>query len=403
MAALAFLAAGPATVTVTTAVATAPAVPPPTVTRTPSPSGSPTVLEPPPGSPVDHTVGGETLATAGAVLAGDGTAPVPTVDARAWLVAETDSGDVLGAYSPHARRAPASTIKLLTALATAPVLEPEQHYTVTAADAEVQGSRVGLVPAQEYTVDELQHGLLLASGNDAAHAIAVAAGGVGTTLELMNEQAQRLGAFDTNALTPHGLDVPGQVTSAYDLALIGRHVLEHERLAELARTRNYDFPGRDGATFQIQNQNRLLGSYKGAVGLKTGYTSQAGHTFVGAATRDGRTLLAVVLGTGGRAENAAAALLDWGFGASTAEPVGRLVSTEDVAAMVADAEQEGEDPAGNPFDEYGDALSSPGGTSDGVPSVVWFSLAAAAAFGGAGFVVRRRNARRGSGRYAPRR
>ena len=375
----------------------------PTPPPSDAPTQAPTVLDVPPDSPVERIVGGEALATVGTPVVDDAVPRLPAVDARSWVIADVDSGDVLAALNPHQQRAPASTIKLLTVVATSSELDPDDSYVVTDADAAVEGSRVGLMPDQTYSISQLLHGLLLASGNDAAHAIAEAAGGQRSTVEKMNAEAQRLGAFDTHAETPHGLDAPGQLSSAYDLALIGRAALHDDDIAQLAATRTYDFPGQGGETFQIQNQNRLLDAYPGAIGLKTGYTTRAAHTFVGAAERDGRTLIAVVLVAEGRAEPGAAALFDWAFAAADAEAVGHLVTADEVEAMIREAEQDGDIIGRNPLDDYGEALRSPGGNSHGVPQVVWLSLVAAAVLGGAGFVIRRLSPRRSSGRYAPRR
>jgi D-alanyl-D-alanine carboxypeptidase (penicillin-binding protein 5/6) len=366
-------------------------------TATPAPS--PTVLEPPADSPVEEIVGGEDLAATGVPLVSPSAPPLPTVDAQSWLVADAESGDVLAAYSPHERRPPASTIKLLTVLAAGSSLDPEETYVATEADTSVEGSRVGIVAAQTYTVEQLLHGLLLASGNDAAHAIAEAAGGLDETVDRMNDEARRLGAFDTKAVTPHGLDTPGQLSSAYDLALIGREALDDETIARLAGTPVYDFPGTDGATFQIQNQNRLLGSYDGAIGLKTGFTTLAGHTFVGAVERDGRLLIATILGSEGRAEDAAAALFDWAFAAQEAPAVGHLVEPDEVEAMVTEASDDGDIIGRNPLEDYEDVLTGSGGSSEGVPPVVWLSLAAAALAGGLGFALRRRRPKT-TGRYS---
>lgn len=368
---------------------------PPTEPSTPST----TVLEPPADSPVDEVVGGSELAATGVPVVSPSAPPLPAVDARSWLVADAETGEVLAAYSPHERRPPASTIKLLTVLAAGRTLDPEETYVATEDDTSVEGSRVGIVAAQSYTVDQLLHGLLLASGNDAAHALAEAAGGQDETVDKMNDEARRLGAFDTKAITPHGLDTPGQLSSAYDLALIGREALDDETITRLAETPVYDFPGSDGATFQIQNQNRLLGSYEGAIGLKTGFTTLAGHTFVGAVERDGRILIATILGAEGRAEDAAAQLFDWAFAAPSAPPVGHLVDSDEVEAMVTEASDDGDILGRNPFDDYEDVLTSPGSSSEGVPPVVWLSLAAAALAGGLGFALRRRRPRT-SGRYS---
>jgi D-alanyl-D-alanine carboxypeptidase (penicillin-binding protein 5/6) len=190
------------------------------------------------------------------------------------------------------------------------------------------------------------------------------------------------------------LDAPGQVSSAYDLALIARAVLADEHLAGLVRTSTYDFPGMDGATFQIQNHNRLLGDYAGAIGLKTGYTDRSGHTLVAAAERDGSRLVAVVLGAGGRAEPVAQALLDWGFAArARAEPVGTLVTPEQVAAAVA-AGVQSQHPAANP-DTAANAMDT-----EQDPAWLW-AAAAAAGLAAVSLVLWRRR-RRPAGRYTGR-
>ena len=319
---------------------------------------------------------------------------MPVVDATAWLVADLDSGDVLAALNAHQPLPPASTIKLLTALALLPSLEEADVYTATDDDALTPGSRVGLVPGQRYSVADLEHGLLLASGNDAAHALAASAGLQDRATSVMNEEAERLGAFDTNATTPHGLDEPGQVSSAYDLALIGRAVLDDERLARLVRTPTYDFPGLNGATFQIQNQNRLLGTYDGTIGLKTGYTTQAGHTLVAAAERNGVRLVVVILGAKGRAEVGAQGLLDWGFAAQGAPPVGKLVTADEVAAATVGGDRAAV-PDRGPARSVADAVD----TAGRLPVWVWPAVALVAAAVMVGLLWRRR--RRALGRYAP--
>jgi serine-type D-Ala-D-Ala carboxypeptidase (penicillin-binding protein 5/6) len=292
-------------------------------------------LAPPSGSPFDEVVGGVRLGTIGVSVVAAGVAPPPAIDAKAWLVADAESGRVLAALNPHVGLPPASTIKLLTAIALLPEVDANATYVVTDADVTVEGSRVGLVPGQRYSRDELIHGLLLASGNDAANALAQLAGGQTRAVSLMVNEAERLGAYDTTATTTHGLDDPRQRTSAYDLALIAREVLGNTELAAVTRTRTYNFRGLGAKTFQIQNHNRLLGSYAGTVGLKTGFTTLSGHTIVAAANRDGAQLVAVVLGTEDRAESAASALLDWAFALpGDVAPIGQLVTPPEVAAAV---------------------------------------------------------------------
>jgi D-alanyl-D-alanine carboxypeptidase (penicillin-binding protein 5/6) len=299
----------------------------------PEPTAVVGTLDTPPGAPFDEPVGGARLGIRGRPVVPVGVAPPRSIDAAAWLVADLGSGRVLGGFNPHLRRPPASTIKLLTALAVLPEIDADASYTATDADITVEGSRVGLVPGQRYTRTALLHGLLLGSGNDAANALAQLAGGQARALTLMSDEAKRLGAFDTTVQTTHGLDEPGQGTSAYDLALIGRAVLADKELAAVARTRAYEFPGLDGKTFQIQNRNRLLGIYPGTYGLKNGFTTLSGHSLVAAAKQNGVRLVAVVLGGKGRAEPTAGALLDWGFSLpKQVEPVGRLVTPAEVTA-----------------------------------------------------------------------
>lgn len=351
----------------------------------------------------DSTFGGPELARPGTVAVSD--APeVPDVDAAAWLVADAGSGDVLAAHDAHKALPPASTLKLLTAITLVGGLDPELSYEATDADARVEGSRVGLVPEETYTFDDLTHGLMLASGNDAAHAIAELSGGQDAAITAMNAEAQRLGAVDTVALTPHGLDEPGQVSSAYDLALIARAALSDPDLTTLTSTSTYDFPGLDGTTFQIQNRNRLLGSYDGALGLKTGFTTEAGHTIAAAAERDGVRLIVTVLDPAdGRAEPVAADLLDWGFeAAGTAAPVGTLVTPEEVEQheIAASAER-----ASEPAEDPSTPASVPeGATADqdaaaGPPYAAVAGIGALALLAALTFWLRRRGNRRQSGRY----
>ena len=259
-------------------------------------------------------------------------APLPRLSAAAYLVADLETGDVLAARDLHGRYRPASTLKVLTALTLLPELDPAATYTAVHDDAAVDGSKVGIVPDATYTVHNLFEGLFLMSGNDAANALANAAGGVPETVAAMNATAEELGALDTRAANPSGLDAPGQVTSAHDLAVISRAALERPDFRTYATTVRSAFPGamprrgKPRKTFEIYNSNKLLLRYDGAIGVKNGWTTKARGTYVGAATRGDRTLLAVVLRTTKRpAWEETATLLDWGFrNAAVATPVARL-------------------------------------------------------------------------------
>jgi D-alanyl-D-alanine carboxypeptidase (penicillin-binding protein 5/6) len=296
-----------------------------------SPTPSPL---PPPGS----KVGGAVLATPGLHVATTSFGPPPQPRATAWLVADVDTGAVLAACNAHVPLAPASTLKVLTALALKPLIDPARTYVARDEDARVDGTKVGLVPGSVYSSDDLWHALLMDSGNDAATALAAMAGGAATATDAMQKKAGALGAADTRVVNTSGLDAPGQVTSAYDLALFGRAALADPRLRRLMVTREYAFPeagtvlrGPTRKTFQVQNHNRLIYNYPGAIGVKNGWTSTTGGSFIGAATRGGHTYLVTVLAADPETWHMCAALLDWAFRTAPvgSSDVGQLVSGPD--------------------------------------------------------------------------
>ena len=245
---------------------------------------------------------------------------------------------MLAARDPHGRFYPASTLKTLTLLTLLPMLDPAEVVTATAEDEQVEGSRVGIVAGGRYSVELLFQGLVLQSGNDAANALARTAGGVEETVEAMNETAAELGAFDTVAGSPSGLDVAGQSSSPYDLALVFRALIEEPEAVEILQTPTAQMPPVPGRSpgYQIQNQDPLLGTYPGTIGGKTGFTDAARHTFVGAAERGGRVLVVSVMDTENmplRAADQAKLLLDWGFALpDDVDGVGELVEPGEVPA-----------------------------------------------------------------------
>ncbi|MFC7547858.1 D-alanyl-D-alanine carboxypeptidase family protein [Plantactinospora sp. GCM10030261] len=302
--------------------------PAPAVKRSPKPT-------PPPTDPRDREVGGAALATPGLVTPPGAAAP-PAITATSWVVADLDTGQVLGGCGPHEHAVPASTQKLLLAATVLPKLDPKQVITVTRKDLDFEpgSSAVGLLEGGKYPVETLWLGLLLNSGNDAANVLARLGGGdagVAGTIAAMNEKARELGARQTRAVTPSGLDGPGQYTSAYDLALIARACFAEEAFRRYTLTRQTKIPAqppRDKSGFQIQNENQLVFRYRGALGGKTGFTTLARHSYVGAAERDGRRLVVTLLGAEARPLRGwqqGAALLDWGFGLPTDASVGNLV------------------------------------------------------------------------------
>jgi D-alanyl-D-alanine carboxypeptidase (penicillin-binding protein 5/6) len=268
-----------------------------------------------------------------------GTLGLPSVmSARSWLVADADTGAVLATRDPHAPMPPASTLKLLTALALRPVL-PANGWAVPSAQAVgVTGSKAHLDQGARYSITDLLRTMLIISANDAAETLAGAAGGDAHAVSLMAAEAKHLGANDTVPVDPTGLDAPQQQSSAYDLALIGRAVLRDPVLAGIVSSAHSSFTDSHGQNVPLTNHNKLLTDYPGAIGLKTGYTSEAGATYVGAARRGGHTILIVLLHARENLWPEVHALLDWGFtadAAGAAHPVLTLAEPKPIPAAAA--------------------------------------------------------------------
>lgn len=232
------------------------------------------------------------------VSAADGYKVPEDVLASAWLVADLDSGDVVAMKDPHGRYRPASIIKVLLALTVIDELPLDQKVAVSAESAGQEGSAAGIGEGGDYTVNDLLHGLLLASGNDCAHALAQALGGNEMTLLKINEMAKTLGMTDTRATSYSGLDSAGMSTSAWDMGLAYEEAFSNPTFAEIVATESYEFPGFDDLpAFELWNDNKLYLNDPDGIGGKTGYTDDANHTFVGAVNHEGRRLVAVVLDT----------------------------------------------------------------------------------------------------------
>jgi serine-type D-Ala-D-Ala carboxypeptidase (penicillin-binding protein 5/6) len=288
--------------------------------------------DPPQPLPVPaKPLGGGALSGCG-VIAAPGTPPLPNdVSAEAWLVADLETGDVIAAKDPHGRHRPASVIKVLVAMQAIRELPLHKVIAGTADDSAQEGTKVGVGENGWYSINDLLHGLLMYSGNDAAYALAVQLGGMDATLAKLNDLAGKLGGRDTRVATPSGLDGPGMSTSAYDIGLFYRYAWQNETFADIVATRSFDFPGIGDGGYPIENDNKLLTNYPGGLGGKTGYTDDAGQTFVGAANRDGRRLVAVLL-RGTRQPIApweqAAHLLDYGFATPPGTKVGTLIEPD---------------------------------------------------------------------------
>ncbi|NUR57875.1 MAG: D-alanyl-D-alanine carboxypeptidase [Catenulispora sp.] len=279
----------------------------------------------PPGSPSSPTSPGAT--PLGPTVAVPGTPPIPAeVNAGAFVLADQATGAVLAERAPHQKLRPASTLKILTALALLPRLDPAAVHVAVPEDIadfgknEPGGSAVGVKPGLSYRVSDLWNGVFLRSGNDAVATLARMAGGVPATVDLMRQTAQLLHADDTTIVNADGYDADGQLSSAYDLALMARAGLQDPGFRAYCSLQRAQFPSVNGTTYEIDNENHLLGKYQGMIGVKNGYTSLAHHTFVGAATRNGRTLVVSVFDAGTDIYQQTAKLLDWGFAVPAGGP-----------------------------------------------------------------------------------
>ncbi|MGW1892704.1 D-alanyl-D-alanine carboxypeptidase family protein [Streptomyces sp. NPDC002004] len=260
------------------------------------------------------------------------------LSALSWLVADAETGDVLAAHDAHKPLPPASTLKSLFALTVLPRFNANTEHRATSAELADVGegsSLVGVSAGHMYQVADLWRGVFLSSGNDAVHVLAAMNGGVASTVKQMQARARSLGALDTHVVSPDGYDAPGQVSSAFDLAVFGREGLANRDFARYCGTALADFPG-DGTPFRIENTNRLLSGedgvkrYPGLIGIKNGYTTNAGNTLIAAARHKDHTVLVTVMnpqeGDGYEVYEEARALLDWGFNAAgRVRPVGSLV------------------------------------------------------------------------------
>lgn len=251
---------------------------------------------------------------AGAPEAASAAAAPPDGPAQAWLVADLNSGSILGGKDPYGQHAPASTIKALLAMVVLDQLPMDAAARATAANTDVECTCVGLVPGQVYTTRQLLDALLMVSGNDAANLLGDMLGGYRAAIARMTAKAASLGARHTRAMSPSGLDGPGweTLTTPHDLALIYRAALSYPIIAQIFRQPSAQFPDRNGHK-TLTAQNKLLAQYPGDLAGKTGYTDLAGDTFVTVAQRDGRRLVVVLMKGDGPLWDQAVGLLDWGF------------------------------------------------------------------------------------------
>ena len=209
----------------------------------------------------------------------------------AMILYEPRTGTVLEAIRPDEPMLIASTTKIMTALVVLERCTLHETVTATQAHTQIEGSSASLVAGETYTVEELLYGLMLASGNDAACALAEhTAGSVECFAALMNEKAAEIGLENTHFVNPHGLNDPEHFSTARDLALLTAAAMENDVFRLIFGTRSFSAHGVD-----YLNHNKLLDSCEGCLGGKTGYTKAAGRTLVSCCERDGMLLICVTL------------------------------------------------------------------------------------------------------------
>ena len=254
----------------------------------------------------------------GSAAAAEQPADAPQVEAKAAILMEQETGEVLCQQNAHDKLEPASVTKIMTLLLVMEAIDGGQlstgdTVTVSAHAASMGGSQVYLKEGEQMTVDDLLKAVAVVSGNDAAVALAEhIAGSEEAFVSRMNQRAAELGMEDTTFLNCTGLPAAGHLTSAYDIALMSRALLSHPDI------RQYTTIWMDsirGGQFQLSNTNRLVRFYPGCTGLKTGSTDSAGYCLSASAERDGLSLIAVVLGseTSAKRFTAAEILLNYGF------------------------------------------------------------------------------------------
>ena len=234
----------------------------------------------------------------------------PSIRAQSAILMDAESGRVLYELDADTRSRIASTTKIMTGLLACETLALDAEYAVPAEAVGIEGSSMYLRAGERVTGRELLYGLMLRSGNDAAVALAILCdGSVERFAARMNARAAKLGMENTHFQNPNGLDEEGHFSTARDLARLARAAMKNPDFREAAGTKNASFGQR-----ALTNHNKLLWSYPGANGVKTGYTRAAGRILVSSAERGGRLLIAVTI-CDPDDWNDHAKLLDYGFSA----------------------------------------------------------------------------------------
>ncbi len=220
------------------------------------------------------------------------------ISAKAAVVIDGYTGQILYSYNCNERLPMASTTKIMSALLLCELGGDLSREIVTTGEmVTVEGSSMGLLEGDTVSLHDLLYGMMLASGNDAANTTAIAIGGsVSGFVELMNKKAQEMGLVNTHFATPSGLDADDHYTTAYELALIAKEALANEQFSKAAASQRATLCyGNPPYNRTLTNHNKLLRMYDDVVGVKTGYTKKSGRCLVSASKKDGKLVIAVTL------------------------------------------------------------------------------------------------------------
>ena len=295
-----------------------------------------------------------------------------TVDAKSAVLIDAGSGTVLFEQNSHERLPPASVTKVMTMLLIMEAVDRGQmslddKVTISEKAASMGGSQMYMEPGEQQTLETLMKGIVIASANDACVAAAeYHSGTVEIFVENMNKRAKELGMVDTNFVNTNGLPVANHYSSAYDIALMSKELIKHEKLQEWFKVWmtniTVGLPGKKQTELGLTNTNRLIKTYPGANGIKTGFTQEAGYCLSASAVKDDLNLIAVIMGsTTSKIRFAEAAkLLDYGFAnydsvklAEKGEPMGKItiekgapdmidaVAPEQISVLVKKGEKDG--------------------------------------------------------------
>jgi D-alanyl-D-alanine carboxypeptidase (penicillin-binding protein 5/6) len=226
--------------------------------------------------------------------------------AKSAILIDADSGNVLHEHNSHEQLPPASITKIMTMLLVLEAVDRGQislndRITISERAASMGGSQMYMEQGEQQTVETLLKGMAIGSANDACVACSEYVGGTEQIfVEMMNKRAKELGMKDTHFVNTNGLPVEDHYTSAYDIAIMSKELLKHKVASEWFRTWQttvtVGLKGKKQTEFGLTNTNRLIKLYPGANGIKTGFTQEAGYCLSGSATKEGLTLIAVVLG-----------------------------------------------------------------------------------------------------------